>query len=49
MSDESKYPAVGTPAPEFSLPADDGTTVSLGDMRGKNVVLWFYPKDATPG
>lgn len=43
------YPKVGEPAPDFTLPADDGTTVSLGDLRGKHVVLWFYPKDATPG
>ena len=35
-------------APEFSLPADDGTTVSLADLRGRTVVLFFYPKDNTP-
>ena len=39
----------GDKAPDFSLPADDGTTVTLGSLRGKNVVLFFYPKDNTPG
>ena len=36
-------------APAFSLPADDGSTVSLADFAGKRVVLYFYPKDNTPG
>ena len=36
-------------APDFSLPADDGTTVALRDLRGKYVVVFFYPKDDTPG
>ncbi len=40
---------VGDPAPEFSLPSDDGTMISLKDFRGKKVVLYFYPKDDTPG
>ena len=40
---------VGKPAPDFSLVADDGRTVSLKDFRGKRVVLYFYPKDDTPG
>ena len=39
----------GTPAPDFALPADDGTTVRLSELRGRNVVLFFYPKDDTPG
>ena len=39
----------GQPAPEFSLPSDSGETVSLADLRGKPVVLYFYPKDDTPG
>ncbi len=39
----------GTPAPDFSAPAHDGTTVKLSDLRGKVVVLYFYPKDETPG
>ena len=39
----------GTPAPDFALPADDGTTIRLSELRGRNVVLFFYPKDDTPG
>jgi peroxiredoxin Q/BCP len=41
--------AEGDPAPDFVLPADDGGTVRLEDLRGKKVVLYFYPKDDTPG
>ncbi|GGH87514.1 peroxiredoxin Q/BCP [Pullulanibacillus pueri] len=40
---------VGQKAPEFTLPATSGETLSLADFRGKNVVLYFYPKDMTPG
>lgn len=36
-------------APEFALTADDGTTVRLSDLHGRKVVLYFYPKDNTPG
>ena len=39
----------GAIAPDFSLPASNGTTVSLKDFAGKKVVLFFYPKDNTPG
>ena len=39
----------GKPAPDFELSADDGRTVKLSDLRGKLVVLYFYPKDDTPG
>jgi peroxiredoxin Q/BCP len=39
----------GKPAPDFELHADDGRTVKLSDLRGKPVVLYFYPKDDTPG
>jgi len=39
----------GSKAPEFSLPADGGSMVALKDLRGKRVVLYFYPKDDTPG
>ncbi len=39
----------GDKAPAFSLPADGGETVSLNDLKGKNVVLYFYPKDDTSG
>jgi peroxiredoxin Q/BCP len=42
-------PEVGSAAPAFSLPADDGRTVTLSDLRGKNVVVYFYPRDDTPG
>lgn len=41
--------AVGTVAPEFSLFDKDGNEVRLSDFRGKKVVLYFYPKDNTPG
>jgi len=40
---------VGEPAPEFSLPDQNGKRVSLADMAGRWVVLYFYPKDDTPG
>lgn len=39
----------GAPAPNFSLPGADGTTVSLADYAGRQVVVYFYPKAATPG
>ena len=39
----------GMKAPEFALPDKDGNTVSLSDFAGKKVVLYFYPKDNTPG
>src|SRR5579884_1498745 len=39
----------GAPAPEFEAQTDDGRTVRLSDLRGKPVVLYFYPKDDTPG
>ena len=39
----------GEEAPDFTLQADDGKEVSLSDYRGKKVVLYFYPKDGTPG
>jgi peroxiredoxin Q/BCP len=42
-------PQVGQVAPDFSLPSQDGTPVSLKEFRGKWVVLYFYPKDNTPG
>ena len=42
-------PAVGSTAPDFTLPSQDGSPVSLKDYRGKWVVLYFYPKDQTPG
>ena len=39
----------GDKAPAFSMPTDGGRTVSLKDLKGQNVVLYFYPKDNTPG
>jgi len=41
--------AVGKKVPDFSLPATGDKTVRLKDLRGKNVVIYFYPKDSTPG
>lgn len=40
---------VGSVAPAFTLPDKDGNSVSLSDFAGKKVVLYFYPKDSTPG
>jgi thioredoxin-dependent peroxiredoxin len=40
---------VGTPAPDFTATAHDGSTVRLSELRGKKVVLWFYPKASTSG
>ena len=42
-------PAIGSMAPDFALPADDGRTARLSDYRGQRVVLYFYPKDMTSG
>ena len=42
-------PTVGQAAPEFTLETDAGATLSLKDLRGQKVVLYFYPKDDTPG
>ncbi len=39
----------GSPAPPFALPNGDGDTVALHDLHGRQVVLYFYPKDDTPG
>ena len=39
----------GKPAPDFELESDTGETVKLSDLRGQPVVLYFYPKDDTPG
>jgi peroxiredoxin Q/BCP len=41
--------AEGQPAPDFELASDSGGRVKLSDLRGKPVVLYFYPKDDTPG
>lgn len=42
-------PTVGEPAPDFELPDASGTPVRLSSLRGRKVVLYFYPKDMTPG
>jgi peroxiredoxin Q/BCP len=39
----------GEKAPDFTLPDDQGLPVSLKDLRGTKVVLWFYSRDFTPG
>ena len=39
----------GEKAPDFTLDSDDGKRISLSDFQGKNIVLYFYPKDNTPG
>lgn len=41
--------AAGEKAPDFTLPASNGKEVTLSDFKGKNIVLYFYPKDMTPG
>jgi peroxiredoxin Q/BCP len=45
----SATPAEGSAAPDFTLPSQEGSSVTLKDYRGKWVVLYFYPKDQTPG
>jgi peroxiredoxin Q/BCP len=45
----SATPSDGSNAPDFTLPSQEGSSVSLKDYRGKWVVLYFYPKDQTPG
>ena len=47
--DEKTAVEVGAPAPEFELTSDSGERVSLASLRGKQIVLYFYPKDDTPG
>jgi peroxiredoxin Q/BCP len=42
-------PKAGTTAPDFTARSHTGATVRLGDLRGKYVLLWFYPKADTPG
>ncbi len=45
----AKEPAEGDPAPDFQLPTDGGGRASLADLKGKPVVIYFYPKDDTSG
>src|SRR5579862_9270669 len=42
-------PKEGSKAPDFDLPASNGQNIALKDLKGKNVVVYFYPKDDTPG
>jgi peroxiredoxin Q/BCP len=49
LANELRVPAEGTKAPVFTLPSQEGTPVSLDQLRGKWVVLYFYPKDLTSG
>ena len=49
MDAEQTLPTVGQAAPTFTLPSQDGTQISLDSFHGKWVVLYFYPKDMTPG
>jgi peroxiredoxin Q/BCP len=46
---DQAMPTVGQPAPTFTLPSQDGSQISLDSFKGKWVVLYFYPKDMTPG
>jgi peroxiredoxin Q/BCP len=46
---DQTQPSVGQAAPTFTLPSQDGSQISLGSFKGKWVVLYFYPKDMTPG
>lgn len=41
--------SIGSKAPNFSLPGDGGTNIALSDYAGQNLVLYFYPRDDTPG
>lgn len=40
---------IGDPAPDFSMPDADGNEITLADLKGQRVVLFFYPRDNTPG
>jgi len=42
-------PKIGTKAPDFEMPTAGGGSVRLSKLKGKNVVVYFYPKDDTPG
>ncbi len=46
---ETTMPAAGDPAPDFTLPDQDGNPTTLSDLKGRRVVLYFYPKADTPG
>ena len=46
---QSAGPAVGKPVASFGLPSTDAQTVRLSNLKGKHIVLYFYPRDSTPG
>ena len=48
-SQRRPMPTPGEPAPDFDALAHDGSRVKLAELRGKRVLLWFYPKADTPG
>jgi peroxiredoxin Q/BCP len=48
-TNRTSMPDVGSAAPDFNLTSQEGSSVSLSDYRGRWVVLYFYPKDQTPG
>jgi peroxiredoxin Q/BCP len=49
FADDAPLPQAGQSAPDFTLPSQDGSNISLDSFRGKWVVLYFYPKDMTTG
>jgi len=49
VSDPTNVVKAGDMAPDFTATTDDGSTLGLRDLRGKWVVLYWYPKDDTPG
>ena len=49
MAHDQQAPQVGDEAPDFELPNQDGDPVRLSDLRGRTVVVYFYPKADTPG
>jgi len=49
FADDQPVPTVGSVAPDFTLNSQEGKPISLHDFKGKWVVLYFYPKDQTPG
>ena len=49
LTSRNSMPTAGAMAPDFTLPSQDGSLVSLKDFHGKWVALYFYPKDQTPG
>ncbi|MDX9993869.1 MAG: peroxiredoxin [Rhodocyclaceae bacterium] len=49
MNKNTPTSAIGLEVPDFSLPATSGTTFQLAELRGRPLVIYFYPKDSTPG